>query len=147
MLKKTEDVVVDWVSQVADASAKDDIFRLCDLIREVSFAIHVYLRCGHLEKVYENSLTHRLRKRGLKVIQQHPIKVYDEDGTLLGSFVADLFVEDKLIIELKACAALRPEHRAQVEGYLRAARMEHALLINFGSPKLEVKKLFHPNNA
>ncbi|MCI0337155.1 MAG: GxxExxY protein [Acidobacteria bacterium] len=122
--------------------SKDEVFLLCDTIREVSFAIHHYLHHGHLEKVYENALVHRLRKQGLKVIQQQPVSVYDEDGTLLGSFVADLFVEDKLIVELKACATLRPEHKAQINGYLRASRIEHGLLINFGAPKLEIKKLF-----
>jgi GxxExxY protein len=123
-------------------SEKDEVFQLCDLIRETSYAIHLYLHNGHPEKVYENALAHRLRKQGLKVIQQHPIKVYDEDGTLLGSFAADLFVEDELIVELKACVTLIPDHKAQAQGYLRASRIEHGLLINFGSPKLEVKKLY-----
>ena len=128
--------------KVAEGSAKDEVFRLCDVIREVSFAIHQYLHHGHLEKVYENALAHRLRKMGYKVIQQQPIKVYDEDGTLLGTFVADLFVADQVLIELKACTALASEHYAQVNGYLRAARIEHGLLINFGSRRLEIKKLF-----
>ena len=76
---------------------KDDIFGLVDLIRETSFALHQYLRHGHLEKVYENGLAHRLRKAQLKVEQQYPLKVYDEDGTVLGEYFADLFVESKLI--------------------------------------------------
>jgi GxxExxY protein len=121
---------------------KDEIFQLCDLIREVSYAIHRYLHNGHPEKIYENALAHRLRKRGIKLIQQHPIKVYDEDGTRLGSFSVDIFVEDKLIVELKACDILVSDHKAQVQGYLRAARIEHGLLVNFGASKLEVKKLY-----
>lgn len=76
---------------------KDDIFALVDLIRETSFALHRYLRYGHLEKVYENGLAHRLRKVQLTVEQQYPLKVYDEDGTVLGEYFADLFVESKLI--------------------------------------------------
>ena len=63
---------------------KDPIFQLCDQIRETSFALHEYLRHGHLEKVYENGLAHRLRKLGLKVDQQFPLKVIDEDGTVIG---------------------------------------------------------------
>jgi GxxExxY protein len=59
---------------------------------------------------------------------------------VLGNFLADLFVEDCLIVELKACSAIAPEHTAQLFGYLRASRIEHGLLINFGSRKLEVKK-------
>ena len=120
--------------------AKDDIFELCDVIRETSFALHQYLRHGHLEKVYENGLAHRLRKVQLKVEQQYPLKVYDEDGTVLGEYFADLFVENCLIVELKACKSLAPEHIAQLLGYLRACHIEHGLLINFGAPKFEIKK-------
>lgn len=119
---------------------KDDIFALVDLIRERSFALHRYLRYGHLEKVYENGLVHRLRKVQLTVEQRYPLKVYDEDGTVLGEYFADLFVESKLIVELKACKALAPEHTAQLLGYLRACHVEHGLLINFGAPRLEIKK-------
>ena len=109
---------------------KDDIFRLSDLIRETGFALHRYLRHGHLEKVYENGLAHRLRKAKLKVEQQYPLMVYDEDGAVLGEYFADLFVESKLIVELKACKALAPEHTAQLLGYLRACQIEHGLLIH-----------------
>jgi len=118
----------------------DDIFELCDLIREISYALHRYLRHGHLEKVYESGMTHRLRKAHLHVETQYPVKVYDEDGTVLGEYFFDLFVESKLIVELKACKSLAPEHTAQLLGYLRACRMEHGLLINFGSPKLQIRK-------
>ena len=120
--------------------AKDDIFELCDVIRETSFALHQYLRHGHLEKVYENGLAHRLRKVQLKVEQQYPLKVYDEDGTVLGEYFADLFVENCLIVELKACKSLAQEHIAQLLGYLRACHIEHGLLVNFGAPKLQIKK-------
>jgi len=119
---------------------KSDIFLLSDRIREASFSLHCYLKHGHLEKVYENGLVHRLRKTGLKVEQQFPVKVYDEDGTILGDYIADLFVENSIIVELKACHSLVPEHTAQLLGYLRACRIEHGLLINFGAPKLEIKK-------
>jgi len=61
-------------------------------------------------------------------------------GQYWGEYFADLFVENKLIVELKACRALAPEHTAQLLGYLRACRIEHGLLINFGAPKLEIKK-------
>jgi len=110
------------------------------LIRETRFSLHQYLRHGHLEKVYENGLAHRLIKIGLKVEQQYSLKVVDEDGTVLGDFIADLYVENCLIVELKACKAIIGDHSAQLLGYLRASRKEHGLLINFGVPKLEVKK-------
>jgi GxxExxY protein len=123
----------------------EEINKLCDVIREMSFAIHRYLRSGHLEKIYENALAPRLRKMGLRVEQQYPLAVYDEDGTLLGDFYADLFVENKLIVELKACKAITDEHLAQLLGYLRASRIEYGLLVNFGAPKLFIKKYILSN--
>ena len=59
----------------------EDINKLCDVIRETSFQIHKFLRSGHLEKIYENALAHRLIKIGIPVIQQHELRVFDEDGT------------------------------------------------------------------
>lgn len=119
---------------------KDAIFQLCDRVRETSFALHRHLRHGHVEKVYENGLANRLRNVGVGVVQQHPLNVFDEDGTLLGAFFADLFVNQQLIVELKAVRALADEHVAQLLGYLRASRNVHGMLINFGAPKLEVRK-------
>ncbi len=80
----------------------EDVMKLCDKVREVAYAIHEYHAHGHLEKVYENALVHRLRKMGLDVKQQHPLHVRDEDGTPLGEYFADLFVDNQLIVELKA---------------------------------------------
>ncbi|MCX6995926.1 MAG: GxxExxY protein [Kiritimatiellaeota bacterium] len=113
---------------------------LCNLIRETSYAIHEYLGHGHLEKVYENALAHRLRKAGLDVKTQHPITVRDEDGTVIGEYVADLFVENHLILEVKAARTLAAEHAAQLLGYLKATSLEHGLLINFGSYRFQIKK-------
>jgi hypothetical protein len=117
-----------------------EILRLCDVVRETSFEIHRYHRSGHLEKVYENALAHRLGKLGISVQQQHSLPVYDEDGTLLGDYYADLYIEECLVVELKACRTLCDEHVAQILGYLRASQIEHGLLINFGAPHLQVKK-------
>lgn len=119
---------------------QSQIFHLCDQVRETAFALHRYLRHGHLEKVYENGLAHRLRKAGVQVKQQHALQVLDEDGTVLGDYLADLLVEGELIVELKACKTLTDEHVAQLLGYLRGCRVEHGLLINFGSGKLEIRK-------
>ena len=118
----------------------ENINELCDLVRETSFSIHKYHRNGHLEKIYENALVNRLRKRGLAVEQQFPLKVYDEDGSVLGDYFADLFVEDCLIVELKACKAVEDTHIAQLLGYLKSPRIETGLLINFGAAKLYIKK-------
>ena len=116
------------------------VFALCDTIRETSLALHSYLRHGHMEKVYENGLASRLRQQGLVVEQQRPMTVRDEDGTVLGELHADLYVNAAVIVELKAVRVLAPEHTAQLLGYLRACRVEHGLLVNFGAPRLEIRK-------
>jgi GxxExxY protein len=113
---------------------------LCDIVRQIAYDIHVYHANGHLEKVYENALAHRLSKLGLDVKQQHPLKVHDEDGTVIGDYLADLFVDYRLIVELKAAKTLADEHVAQILGYLKASRIEHGLLINFGSYRFEIRK-------
>ena len=68
------------------------------------------------------------------------MKVYDTDGTTLGEYVADIFAEKSLLVELKAVKRLPDEHTAQLPGYMRACRVEHGLLMNFGAPKFEVRK-------
>ena len=117
-----------------------NIKALCDQVRQTAFDIHAYHAHGHLEKIYENALANRLRKAGLAVGQQHPIRVYDEDGTILGEYFADLLVEGHLIIELKTVKTLAPQHEAQLLGYLKSSRLEHGLLINFGSYRFEIRK-------
>jgi|SRR6185436_18146758 len=117
-----------------------EIFKLCDVVRETGFAIHRFHRNGHVEKIYQNALLHRLRKHGLQVETEFPLTVYDEDGTILGDFRADLYVAKSLLVEIKATKALDDEDVAQLLGYLRAGRIEHGLLINFGGRKYEIRK-------
>ena len=113
---------------------------VCDRIRQIAFDIHVYHGHGHLEKVYENALAHRLRKAGIKAEQQCPIQVFDEDGMLIGEYFADLLVDGEIVVELKAAKTIAPEHEAQILGYLTSARKRHGLLVNFGSYKFEIRK-------
>jgi GxxExxY protein len=122
------------------AEAEMDILELCDRVRQIAYDIHVYHGHGHLEKVYENALAHRLRKAGIETRQQHPINVYDDDGTPIGEYAADILVEQRLIVELKAAKTIAPEHEAQILGYLKSSRLEHGMLINFGSYKFEARK-------
>ena len=117
-----------------------EINALCDRVRQTAYAIHLYLGNGHLEKVYENALAHRLRKAGVSVQQQCPLSVYDEDGTPLGEYFADLLVEGILVIETKAAKSLAIEHESQILGYLKSAEVEHGLLMNFGAPKFQIRK-------
>lgn len=100
-----------------------------------------FLKWGHLEKVYENGLAHRLEKIGISIKRQFRIPVKDEDGTILGEYIADLLVEHGLILEIKACESLTSIHTAQVLGYLRATGIRHGMLVNFGSPVVQFKKL------
>jgi GxxExxY protein len=124
----------------------DKIMALCDQVRETAYAIHEYHGNGYLEKVYENALVHRLKKVGLDVKQQHRLIIYDEDGTEIGEYYADLFIENELIVELKACKSITAEHQAQLIHYLKGAGKEHGLLINFGSYKFEIKKFAKSKN-
>src|SRR4030042_487563 len=120
---------------------RDRIFALADIVRETGYAIHCYHGPGHLEKVYENALVHRLRKRGLSVEQQRPLTVHDEDGTIAGEYIADIVVDGQLILEVKAAKAIVEDHVAQTLGYLRSARVEHGAVVNFGAPKFQIRKL------
>jgi GxxExxY protein len=119
---------------------KDDIFCLCDRLWEACFALHQHLRHGHLEKVYENGLANRIGKMSVPFIRQHPLSVFDYDGTLLGDFYTDFLTDNRLIIEIKACRTLANEYVAQLLGNLCVSRIEHGLLINFGSPRLQIRK-------
>ena len=98
------------------------------------------LGSGFLESVYEKALLLALRQKGLSVRSQHPIKVMFRNECV-GDFFTDLLVEDKILIELKAVKAIAPEHQAQIINYLNATGIEVGLLINFGSSKLEYKRL------
>ncbi len=118
----------------------DQIMALCDQVRETAYKVHQYHGNGYLEKVYENALVNRLRKAGLDVKQQHQLIIYDEDGTEIGEYYADLFIENELMIELKACKTTTHEHYAQLLHYLKGSGKEHGLLINFGSYKFQIKK-------
>jgi len=119
---------------------ENEIKGICDIVRETAFELHAFLRHGHLEKVYQNGLSHRLHKKGINFEEQQPLQVFDEDGTILGDYFADFFVEDCLIVELKVCKCLVNEHIGQLLGYMRASKQHHGLLINFGALKFEIRK-------
>ena len=95
---------------------------------------------GFLEKVYENALVHELQKEGLKVAQQHSIQVV-YDGIVVGDYVADLLVEELVLVELKAVKELDEVHLAQCLNYLKASGLRICLLLNFGKPKVEIKRI------
>lgn len=119
------------------------IDKLTERILACAFEVSNALGIGFVEKVYENAFAHRMRKDGLKVVQQYPIKVM-YDGVIVGEFLADMLVEDRILIELKAVSELTTEHLAQALNYLRATGMGTCLLINFGKTRIQVRRL-HPS--
>ena len=110
-----------------------------------AFEVINELGAGFLESVYEKALLLVLRQKGLSAISQYPVKVMFR-GECVGDFYADIFVEEKVIVELKAVKAIAPEHQAQIINYLNATGVEVGLLINFGNPKLEYKRFTRNKN-
>ena len=98
------------------------------------------LGSGFLEKVYENALAVELKHNDLKVIQQKPVEVLYRD-VLVGEYVADLLVEDKVLVELKSAQGLEDVHYAQCLNYLKATGFEVCLLLNFGKPELQMRRV------
>jgi GxxExxY protein len=120
----------------------NDLERLNELTGRIigcAYAVSNGLGAGFLEKVYENALAHELRKSGLRSQQQQPIKV-EYDGIVVGDYLADIVVEESVILELKAVKAFDNVHFAQCINYLKATGMKICLLINFGQPKVEIKR-------
>jgi len=107
------------------------------------YDVYNALGYGFLEKVYENALAHQLRKRGLTVGMQQKIQVYF-DGVMVGEYYADLLVENRVILELKATEALAEEHIAQVMNYLKATTCEIGFVLNFG-PEAAFKRVYFNN--
>ena len=106
--------------------------------------VHKELGFGFLEAVYGNALFKELQSRGLKCECQKSINVYYK-GEIVGHYIPDMIVEDKIIIELKAVADLRPEHEWQLVNYLTACHLNVGLLINFGHSVKVKRKIFTEN--
>ena len=105
-----------------------------------SFVVSNTLGAGFLEKIYENALTSELREAGLSVKQQYEMNVYYRDS-VVGTYTADLLVEDIVLVELKAVKTLDTIHEAQCMNYLKATRLPLCLLLNFGRPRIEIKRM------
>jgi GxxExxY protein len=95
---------------------------------------------GFLEKVYENALLVELRQKGIKAQGQAPIRVSYKE-TLVGDYIADILVDDKVIVELKTVERLERIHEAQLLNYLKATGLKVGLLVNFKSPRAQIKRL------
>ena len=105
-----------------------------------AYKVHNTLGSGFLEKVYENALKFELQSTGIHVRQQPKLPVFYE-GHQVGIYFPDLWVEEQLIVEIKACVALAQEHEQKVVHYLTATGTDHGLLINFGA-NVQIKRKF-----
>lgn len=123
------------ISQIFDLDLLNPI---TEKIIGCAFLVSNGLGAGFVEKVYENALAHELHKAGLKVHKQHPIHVM-YDGIIVGEFLADLLVEDRVLVEIKAVKAFDEAHQAQCINYLQATGLRLCLLLNFGTRKVGIK--------
>ena len=122
-----------------------DEHRLNEITERIIKCVYIVantLGTGFLEKVYENALAHELRKSGILVEQQKGIKVL-YDGVVVGDYMADLLVQKEIIVELKAVKALDSIHIAQCLNYLKATGFKVCLLLNFGLPKVQIRRLMN----
>ena len=117
-----------------------DINEITYAINGAVFEVNKVLGSGFLEKVYENALLIELRERGLRAENRIPIKVVYKDK-VVGEYIADIFVEGKVILELKAVDRLEKIYEAQLLNYLKATGVQIGLLINFTHPKAEIKRM------
>ena len=120
---------------------KDIVYKdLSYKIIELAFKVHNELGCGFLEKVYENALMILLDKEGIPAKQQAPADVYFQNK-VVGQYLADILVDNKLILELKTVDVIANIHKAQILNYLRATGIKLGLILNFAKPRLEYKRL------
>ena len=122
-----------------DDDKTNEINKITELIIGCSYKVGNTLGCGFLEKVYENALAFEINKSGLNVKQQEKIQVFYEN-VVVGNYEADLLVENKVLVELKTVKYLDDVQKAQCLNYLKATGMKICLLINFGNPRVEVKR-------
>lgn len=119
------------------------------LIKEVINCAHIVRRVltpGYLETVYQNALIIELKNKGITDIQTEvPLKVLYK-GSIIGEFRADIVIENKLIIELKAISALTTAHEIQLVNYLNTTGIDYGLLINFGGSRVEIKRKYREYN-
>ncbi|MFC7332428.1 GxxExxY protein [Rhodocista pekingensis] len=125
-----------------DGAIDPEIQETTGQILSAAFAVSSALGHGFLEGVYRKALLHELMLRGLRPREEVHFRVRYRDADC-GSYIADLVVDGRVIVELKAVAALLPAHRAQLLNYLRASGLRAGLLLNFGTPKLTYARVLN----
>jgi GxxExxY protein len=116
--------------------------RRTERILTAAYYVSNVLGRGFLEKVYENALAYELKKHNFEVKQQWPIDVH-YDSIVVGQYIADLIIDETVLIEVKAIKCFDDVHLAQCLNYLKATGMNVCLLLNFGSSKVDVKRIVH----
>jgi GxxExxY protein len=117
-----------------------DADKITEQILASAFEVSNSLGCGFLEKVYERALLQEIRIRGFTAKAQATFRI-SYKGCVVGEYVADLLVEDQIIVELKCVQNFSPEHLAQCINYLKASDLKLALMLNFQHPKLAWKRV------
>ena len=118
-----------------------EVEELIELIKNCAKEVRKYLTAGFEEKVYKNALYIELRDHGLAVVTEIPLEVRYK-GRLVGSYRADMLIEGKVIVELKAVSSLTVMHEIQLVNYLTATGINDGLLINFGADKLQIQRKY-----
>lgn len=113
---------------------------ITELVIGAAYRVANTLGLGFLEKVYENALVHEVKKLDLQVEQQFPIKVV-YDGIVVGDFYVDLLIEKRIVVELKYAKGIDDAHLAQCLNYLKATEATLGLLVNFGTPRVQIKRV------
>ncbi|HUO44087.1 MAG TPA: GxxExxY protein [Burkholderiales bacterium] len=126
--------------QINADERRSELNALTEKIIGCAYHVANVLGCGFLERVYENALTIELRKAVIEVAQQYGVQVHYEEN-IVGEYTADLPVERKIVAELKTTKVLDDIHAAQCLNYLKVTGLTVCLLINFGRPKIEVKRI------
>jgi len=116
-----------------------DVNEITYIINGAIFEVNSVLGSGFLEKIYEKALLIELKDRGLKAESQAPIEV-EYKGQQVGNYIADIIVEDQVILEIKAIVSLEKIHEAQILNYLKATGIKVGILVNFTHPKAEIKR-------
>lgn len=119
---------------------KEELNSISEKIIGSAFKVSNTLGAGFLEKVYQNSLIIELLEIGLDAVKEKPITIYYND-TIVGEYYADILVNNLIIIETKAVTAINEIHQAQLLNYLKATKLHLGILINFGTPKVQIKRM------
>jgi len=134
------DIVTDGIMQPQMDADQRRLTEATEKVIGCCYAVSNTLGCGFLEKVYENAVAIELREQGFVVEQQRSVSVQYK-GTMVGEYFADLLVDGEILVEIKAAKAFDSVHIAQCMNYLKACSVTVCLLVNFGQPRVEIKRL------